>query len=143
MAYTDHANGAFLTRPGGYNVGSKILDQEITLTRYIDTSTDNLTASAFYKLWSVPAGFQVNQVYAGCATAETTDGTDTFDIVDDDSATTVLLNDVDLSAAGLVTATTARKYYASAGFICIRPNHDLATAKFYVVVKGIVQNTSM
>lgn len=143
MSYTDHANGAFLTRNGNYNVGSKILDQEITLTRYINTATDNLTASAFYKLWSVPAGFQVNQIYAGCVTAETTDGTDTFDIVDNDSATTVLLNDVDLSAAGTVTATTARKYYAAAGFICIRPNQDLTTAKFYITVKGVVQNTSM
>lgn len=140
MSYTDHTNGAFLTRAGNYNVGEKILDQEITLTRYIDCTVDNLTSGAYYKLWSVPAGFQINEAYLTCIATESSD---TVDIVDDDSATTTILSNGALATIGTVTATTARKYYASAGFICMKPDAALTTGKFYVTIKGLVLNTSM
>lgn len=139
MAYST-VNTDFMKRAGNYNVTEKILDQEITRSRYIDCTTDNLTSGAFYKLFAVPAGFQVNEVYVTCVATE---GSDTFDVVDDDSATTTLLTNADMSAIGTVTATTARKYYAAAGFIVIRPDAALTTAKFYVTIKGIVLNTSM
>lgn len=136
MAYTND----FTTRSGNYNVGSKILDQEVTLSRYFDCTVDALGSAEYSKLFSVPAGFQVNEVYATCVATETSD---TFDIVDDDSATTTLLSNADMSAVGKVTATNARKYYASAGFICIKPDAALTTAKFYLTVKGIQLNTKM
>lgn len=140
MAYTDHPNGAFLTRSGNYNVGKQVLDEEITLSRYIDCTTDNLTSGAFYKLFSVAAGFLLTEAYASCVATE---GADTFDIVDDDSATTTFITNANMSAAGTVTATNARKYYAAAGFIVLRPDAALTTAKFYVTIKGVKLNTSM
>jgi hypothetical protein len=136
MAYTND----FTTDAGNYNVGVKILDQEITLVRYFDCTTRNLGSGEYSKLWSVPAGFQLTKAYAVCIATESSD---TFDIVDDDSATTTFINDADMSAIGTVTANTADKYYASAGYICILANAALTTAKFYVVVKGIILNTSM
>ena len=141
MAYTDHPNGAFLTRRGNYNVSTKILDQEITLTRYIDTSTDNLTSAAFYKIYSVPAGFMLTEAYVTCVTAE--GAADTLDIVDDDSATTTFVTNASQQVANVVTATNARKYYAAAGFIVVRPDAALTACKFYVTIKGIVLNTNM
>lgn len=140
MSYTDHANGAFLTRAGNYNVSEKILDQEVTLSRFIDCTVDNLASGAYYKLWSVPAGFQLNEAYLSCVATESSD---TCDIVDDDSATTTFVSNGALATIGTVTGTNARKYYASAGFICMKPDANLTTGKFYVTVKGIVLNTSM
>lgn len=136
MAYTDHANGAFLTRPGNYNVGKQILDEVITLSRYIDCSVDNLSSGAFYKLWSVPDDFCVLEAYVSNDVAE--GAGDTLDIVDDDSATTTFVSNANLNSAGAVTATNARKTYQAAGFICMKPDAALTVAKFWVVIKGIV-----
>lgn len=142
MSYTDHANGAFLTRAGNYNVTKQILDEEITLKRFIDTSTDNLTSGAFYKLFSVPEYFSVLEAYVTCHTAETSAGSDTVDIVDDDSATTTLVTNGALATAGTVTATNARKTYTAAGFVCMRPDAALTTAKFWVIIKGVQLKTT-
>lgn len=141
MAYTDHPNGAFLTRRGNYNIGAKILDQEITLTRYIDASTDNLTSGAFYKLFSVPAGFTLLDAFVTCVTAE--GAADTLDIVDDDSATTTFVTNASMEVANVVTATNARKHYSAAGFIVLRPDAALTVCKFYVTIRGLIVNTSM
>lgn len=141
MAYTDHPNGAFLTRRGNYNVFAKILDQEITLSRYFDTSVDNLAATLFYKIFSVPANFVITDAFISCVTAE--GAAETIDLVDDDLATTVIISNANINSAGGVTATTARKVYTSAGFIVLRPDHALTAAKFYVTVKGYILNTSM
>lgn len=141
MAYTDHANGAFLTRPGNYSIGKKILDEGITLTRYFDCSVDNLASGAFYKIFSVPANFVVTEAYVSCVTPE--GAADTIDVVDDDSATTTFVTNANVNSAGTVTATNARKVYTSAGFIVLRPDADLTVAKFYVTVKGYILNTSM
>jgi len=139
MAYTDYVTGY----AGNYNVGKKILDEEITLSRYWATATDGaLTAAAFYKFFSVPANFVLLEAYVICDTAETTSGTDDLDIVDDDSATTVFVNDANMTV-NEVGATAARKKYAAAGFICVRPNHNLDTAAFTVIIKGLITNTSM
>jgi hypothetical protein len=142
MAYTDHANGAFLTRAGNYNLSKVILDEEITLKRYFDCSTDNLTASAYYKIFSVPANFCLLNAYLTCLTAESSAGTDTIDVVDDDSSTTTFVSNGALATAGTVTATNSRKTYTSAGFICLKPDNDLTTAKFEVIIKGVLIKTS-
>ncbi len=141
MAYTDHANGAFLTRAGNYNVTKQVLDEVITLSRYIDASTDNLTSGAFYKLWSVPDNFALLEAYVSDDVAE--GAGDTLDIVDDDSATTTFVTNANLNSAGTITTTNARKAYQAAGFICMRPDADITVAKFWVVIRGIVLSTSM
>jgi hypothetical protein len=141
MSYTDHTNGAFLTRPGNYNVGKQVLDEVVTLSRYIDASVDNLTSAAFYKLWAVPANFVLLDAYVVVDTAE--GASDTLDIVDDDSATTTFVTNVDLNTANGVTVTNARKKFSAAGFICMRPDAALTVCKFTVIIKGIVTNTNM
>lgn len=140
MAYTDHANGAFLTRPGNYNIGKQILDEVITLSRYFDASTDNLTSGAYYKIWGVPDDFALLDAYVVCDVVE--GAADTVDIVDDDSATTTFVNDATVNTAGSTTVTNARKTYQAAGFICILPNAAITVAKFWVIVKGIVLSKS-
>lgn len=139
MAYTND----FTTRAGNYNVGVQILDQEITRTRFIDTSVDALGSGEYTKLFTLPAGFLLTEAYATCHTAETTSGTDTFDLTINDATTYTILSNADLSAAGVVTATNARRYLAAESFLCIKPDHALATAKFWVTIKGIQLNTSM
>lgn len=143
MSYTDHANGAFLTRRGNYNVSSKILDQVITLSRYFDASVDNLASGAYYKIFSVPANFLLTEAYITCVTGD--GSTETIDLVDDDSATTTFVSSAEVGTGdeGKTGATNARKLYTSAGFICLKPDAALDAAKFWVVVKGIVLNTSM
>jgi len=139
LAYTSD----FTARAGNYNVGTRILDQEITLTRFIDTSSDNLGSGEYTKLWSVPAGFLITEGYATCHTAETTSGSDTFDITVNDATTHTIISNAGLSAEGVVTATNARWYCAAASYICIKPDAALTTAKFWVTIKGIILSTSM
>lgn len=141
MSYTDHPNGAFLTRAGNYNVTKQILDEVITLKRYFNCATDNLASGAYYKIFSVPDHFLLLDAYLVCHTVETTDGSDTCDVVDDDSATTTFVSNGALATAGTVTATNARKLYTAAGFICLKPDNALATAQFEVVIRGIVIST--
>lgn len=126
---------------GNYTVGHRYMDQLVCLNRSFDTSVHNLTATSFYKLFAVPANFQVFEAYVTCTTAETTSGTDDLDIVDDDSATTVFVNDANMTA-GEMAATNARKMYTAAGFICVRPNHNLATAVFTVTIVGMIAETT-
>ena len=140
MAYST-VNIDFMKRPGNYNIGMQILDQEFTMSRYFDCTVDNLSSGAYYKIWGVPANFALLEAYVICSAG--TESSDTLDIVDDDSATTTFVSNADLSATTKVTATNARKNYASAGFIVIKPDAALTTAKFHVVIKGIVHNTSM
>jgi len=136
MAYTDHANGAFLTRPGNYNVGKQILDEVITLSRYIDCSTDDLASGAFYKLWSVPDDFALLEAYLSCDVVE--GAANTVTITDDDSTTTSFVTVASVNTAGTVTATNARKTYQAAGFIVMTPSAALDAAKFWVIIKGMV-----
>jgi len=130
----------FTTRAGNYNVGVRHIDQEVTMIRYFDCTVDNLGNGEYSKLFAVPAGFALTKAYAVCIATESTD---TFDIVDDDSSTNTFISTADMSTIGTVTVSTADIYYASAGYIAILANADLTTAKFYIVVKGIILNTSM
>ena len=140
MSYTDHANGAFLTRPGNYNVGKQILDEVITLSRYINAAVDNLTLGAFYKLWSVPDNFALLEAYVSCDVVE--GAADTVTITDDDSTTTSFVTVATLNTAGTITATNARKTYQAAGFIVMTPSAAITVAKFWVIIKGMVLSTN-
>ena len=104
----------YTTDVGNYNVGRRMGDNLVTLVRSFDTSDYNLTASSYYKLFAVPANFQVLAAYVTCTTAETTSGTDDLDIVDDDSSTTTFVSAANMTA-GEIGATNARKMYTSAG----------------------------
>lgn len=126
---------------GNYNVGWRKADDVITLNRMFSTATHNLTNGKYYKLFAVPANFQVLEAYVTCYTSETTSNTDTLDIVDDDSATTTFVDDARM-LAGTITATNARKLYTAAGYICVLPNHALATAVFEVCIRGKILNTN-
>ncbi len=133
MAYTnDWSKDA-----GNYNVGVQILDQVITMQRYIDCAVDALGSGEYTKLWAVPLGFALLEAYVVCHTAE---GGDTLDIVDDDSSTTVFVSNAALTA-GAIGATAARKQYAAAGFICVKPEAALTTGAFTVIIRGIQKST--
>lgn len=137
MAYT----GDFTKNHGNYNVGKKLLDDTVTMVRYIDTSVDNLANGGYYKIFAVPAQFALLKAYVVVITAE--GAADTIDLVDDDSSSTTFINDADLNTANGVVVNTAGGYYSSAGYITILANADITAAKFYVIVEGIILNTSM
>jgi hypothetical protein len=137
MAYA----GDWTTDAGGYNVGKKILGEAITLARYIDCTSKTVSNASFYKLFSVPANFQVENIYIVNGTGE--GAADTIDITDDDVVTTTFVNDASVETAGVITRGTARKVYAAAGFICLLANADITAAKFWVVVTGQILNTNM
>lgn len=139
MAYAT-SNTDFLKRAGNYNIGKQLLDEEITLSQFMDTSVDNLASGSYYKIFAVPANFALLDAFVICHTAEGATGT--VDIVDDDSATTTFVNDANVNSAGAVGATAARKLYTSAGFIVILPNNALDTAKFEVVIRGKLIKTT-
>jgi hypothetical protein len=126
---------------GNYNVGKKILDEVVTLTRYINTTVSGYDVgnNEYIKVMAVPANFAVLEAYLITATAE---GTDALDVTDDDSATTTFVTNHPQSA-GTVTATNARKLYTSAGFIVIHGDAAHTTGAFWVVIRGIILNTSM
>lgn len=138
MAYA--STPAFLTMAGNYNVSKEILDEVVTLKRFIDASTYNMTSGSFYKLFSVPANFALLDAYVVCHTAE--GAADTVDIVDDDSATTTFVTNANVNSAGTITATNARKLYTAAGFIVAKPDADLTVCKFEVIVRGVVIKTT-
>lgn len=131
----------YSTDPGGYNVSREILDQQVTLVRYFDTTVNNLASGSYYKLFAVPAKFMCEAIYIVVETGE--GATETIDITDDDSATTTFVDDCSVETAGTVTKSTADKYYASAGYITLLANNDLTAAQFWVVVLGQVLNTNM
>lgn len=128
---------------GNYNVGYRNLDGTVTYARYIDTTATNydLGNGEYTKIFAVPDNFAVLDAYVVCDVVE--GAAETIDIVDDDSATTTFVNDATLNTAGSTTATNARKTYQAAGYICILANAAITVAKFWVIVKGQVLNTSM
>lgn len=128
---------------GNYNVGKQVLDEVITLSRYIDTTETgyDIGNGEYIKIFSVPDNFALLDAYVSCDVVE--GAAETIDIVDDDSATTTFVNDANLNSAGAVTATNARKTYQAAGYICILGNAAITAAKFWVVVKGIILSTDM
>lgn len=114
------------------NVSRQMLDHEMTLRAYIDTSVNNLTSGDFYKLFDYDANTLINEVKV---ITETVEGAgDTLDIVDDTAGTTTLVSNHDLNTDNALSKYTTGLFKATAGQISIKPDADLTVCKFWVVV---------
>ena len=122
------------------NVPRQILDQEITVKAYIDTSAINLGSGDYYKLFDYEANTFINEVKV---ITETVEGAgDTLDITDDTSGTTTLVSNHDVNTDNAISKYTTGLFKASAGQISIKPDAALATCKFWVSVTFIKFTTS-
>ncbi len=137
MAYA----GDYTKDLGNYNVGARYMDRLVTLTRSFSCADHNIVAGSYYKLFSVPANFQVLSAYVAVTTSETSASSDTLDIVTDDATTNTLVSSVAM-LAGTVGATNARAMFTSAGFICAKPDTTLTTAVFTVTIVGMIAETT-
>jgi hypothetical protein len=137
MAYA----GDYTKDHGNYNVGARYMDKLVTLVRSFDCSEHNLTAASYYKLFAVPANFQVFEAYVAVTTSETSASSDTLDIVTDDATTNTLVSSVAM-LAGTVGATNARVMFTSAGYISAKPDTTLTTAVFTVTIVGMIAETA-
>lgn len=107
---------------------------EYAMIRYIDTTATALVSGDTYKLMTVDAGVLVTSVQTLVTTVEGETGT--LQVGDDDEDE--FDADVNMQTAALATAGDASsKYYATANYIGITPNHALEDCKFYVIVKCI------
>jgi len=126
-----------------YNVGYRQLDNTVTYTRYYDSTATgyDIGNGEYIKVFAVPANFLLTEAYVITETVE--GAAETIDLVDDDSATTTIVNDANLNSDNNVATINARKFYASAGYVCILGNADITAAKFWIIVKGQILNTNM
>lgn len=122
------------------NVNRQILDQEITVKAYIDTSVINLTSGDYYKLFDYDANTFINEVVV---ITETVEGAgDTLDITDDTIGTTTLVSNHDVNTDNAITKYTTGLFKASAGQISIKPDAALTVCKFWVTARLIKVTTS-
>ena len=122
------------------NVNRQILDQEILVKAYIDTSAVNLTSGDYYKLFDYDANTFINEVIV---ITEIVEGAgDTFDITDDTSGTTTLVSNHDANTDNAISKYTTGLFKDSAGQISIKPDAALATCKFWVIAKLVKVTTS-
>lgn len=139
MATThDWRTGTYAIDPqgrGNFDTQSEELKgQEFCMIRYIDTTATNLTSGDTYKIMTVDAGVLVTSVQTLVTTVEGETGT--MQIGDDDADE--FDADVNMETAALATAgDVSSKYYATANYISITPNHALEDCKFYVILKCI------
>lgn len=139
-----------------YNVPKKILDQSVVVSRYVDTSADksasnqngvgNLTSGDFIKLFKYPANTLFLRVLIITETVE--GAADTVDVVDDSSGSTTLISNHDVNTDNAVSvwdagADTALALKTAEGELCIKPDADLATCKFWVIFEYLPLNTNM
>lgn len=118
---------------GNRNVNRQILDQEMTVKAYIDTSKNNLVSGDFYKLFDYDANTLINEVKV---ITETVEGAgDTLDITDDSVGTTTLISNHDVNTDNDVSKYTTGLFKATAGQICIKPDAALTVCKFWVEVR--------
>lgn len=137
MAYT----GDFTTLPGNYGVGKQCLDEEVTRVMFVDTTKYPLGNGEYTKLFFVPAGTIITEVYVVCHTAE--GAAETIDITLGDATTTTLVSNASMEVANVVTATNARIYVASDTYIAVKPDAAITAAKFFVIAKTLIASTSM
>ena len=125
---------------GNRNVNRQILDQEILVKAYIDTSANNLTSGDFYKLFDYDANTIINEIHV---VTETVEGAgDTLDITDDTVGTTTLVSNHDVNTDNALSKYTTGLFKATAGQICIKPDAALTACKFWVTAKLILVKTS-
>lgn len=122
------------------NVSRQILDQEVVVRAYIDTSSTNLGSGDYYKLFDYPANTLINEVHV---ITETVEGAgDTLDITDDTSGTTTLVSNHDVNTDNAVSKYTTGLFKATAGQISIKPDAALTVCKFWVSAKLIMYKTT-
>lgn len=97
-------------------------------SRTIDATVIPLTMNVNYKVLAVAAGTLV-RVTTVCETSETTADTDTLDLGVTEAGTEITSNFRCL--AGTVTGGTL-VYFAADGFIYLKPDADITTAKFTI-----------
>jgi hypothetical protein len=120
------------------NVNRQILDQEILVKAYIDTSAINLTSGDYYKLFDYDANTFINEVVVITETVE--GAADTLDITDDSAGTTTLVSNHDVNTDNAITKYTTGLFKNTAGQISIKPDAALATCKFWVIAKLVIFN---
>lgn len=113
------------------NVPRQILDQEVILKAYIDTSAINLTSGDYYKLFDYDANTFINEIIVITETVESAG--DTLDITDDTIGTTTLVSNHDCNTDNAKSKYTTGIFKDTAGQISIKPDDDLGTCKFWVI----------
>lgn len=125
---------------GNRNVNRQILDQEILVKAYIDTSANNLASGDFYKLFDYDANTIINEIHV---VTETVEGAgDTLDITDDSVGTTTLVSNHDVNTDNAISKYTTGLFKDTAGQICIKPDAALTVCKIWVTAKLILVKTT-
>jgi len=126
---------------GNHGVTRRERDQRVTLIRYFDTSTYNLAATTYYEMLKYPANTLILKAYVITETVE--GAAETLDITDDTSGTTTLCSNADMNTDNALKESSSHVFKASAGSICVYPDHALATCKFWLVVEYVALTTDM
>ena len=134
--YTTSAYGG-----GNYGVTRRERDQRVTLTRYFSAATFNLVASTVYEMLKYPANTLIQKAYLITETVE--GATATGSVVDDASSSNTLVSSSNLNVDNTVGESSTHVFKASAGSICIVPDHDLDAACFWIVVEYVALTTDM
>ena len=124
---------------GNRNVAREILDQEVVVSAYIDTSDKNLGSGDYYKLFDYGANTIINEIHVITETVE--GAAETLDITDDTAGTTTLVSNHDLNTDNALSKYTTGLFKATAGQISIKPDAALTVCKFFVVAKLIKLST--
>jgi hypothetical protein len=110
----------------------------VTRRAYIDASTNNLTSGDFYRLFKYDANTLIQKAHIITETVE--GAADTIDVTDDESGTTTLCSNHDLNTDNAITNYSTGLFKNTAGYISLKPDAAIATAKFWVVVVLIPLN---
>ena len=130
---------------GNYGVAKAIRDEVVTLKRYIDSTvvpngTVGLVSGDYYRLFYYPANTLLLHVRAITGTVEGTG--DTIDLTDDETGTTVMVSNHDVNTANALTESSAGKFKASSGYVCVRPDNAITVAKFWVEAQYVTLLTT-
>ncbi len=129
-----------LLQSGNREVSRKILDQIMTVTAFIDTTVNALTALDVYRLFYYAANTYIKSCVVIVQTVEGTG--DTMDVYDDESLTTALVTNNDMNSAVAGTKYETGFFKTSAGYISLRPDQALTVCKFWVIAEYITVKTT-
>ena len=125
----------FMTGAGAknYGVAKQHPGQEAEVVRYIDASANNLTSGDYYRLFYYEADTELIDFHV---ITETVEGVaDTVDITDNETGTNVLVSNADLNTDNNVAKQSSNIFKSAAGYVCVRPDAAIGTAKFWVTGK--------
>lgn len=122
----------FMTGAGAknYGVAKQHPGQEAEVVRYIDASANNLTSGDYYRLFYYEADTELRDFRIVTETVE--GASDTTDLTDDETGTNVLVSNADLNTDNNLAAQSTAVFKAAAGYVCVRPDAAIGTAKFWV-----------